>query len=457
MTPVVKANGKANWAVFVWVLTVLIYLLFMAALSALYPYGVDEYLGWSGSLKQAFEIFWATHNSIQPRIGSLFSMVILYLGKWSFVLLNPIVQISLAFACFYFIFLRKPDFKTFKDYRAFLLLCLFSILAVPSPSETVFWIGGATNYSWTMLAFMIVLCELRMASSGKFSASTPAKLFLFAILGLFLGMSNENNAPLALIIFILTFVYFRVKNIKISAWYYLTLAGIIAGLIILFGNGATANRAALLHYEGFFQYRFSTKIFLHIGRVHDYISGVFLPFLAPLLIIFAFFGNLKKAVKSEDFVMSVLCWLCSFVLAAVLFLAPPTGSLRFFYSSAVFSILAFIFIIKFMRETYGVNLFRYLYAGLLIVFIVISPLFVFPYVDLHIKSTQRIKMLKNAQTDTIVAEPLVVIAGPSYNLTITHYDGMYNSKFASVNGIKAKLRGHVSVNELGRYMVCKVI
>ncbi|MDR0646646.1 MAG: DUF6056 family protein, partial [Elusimicrobiota bacterium] len=281
---------KTNYAVvMVWGLTIFIYLAFIALLSALYPYGFDEYQGLSDSLKSAFKIFWHTHTSFQPRIGGLFGSIILYLGKWSFVLLNPLAQISLVFSYFYFIFLRMPDFKALKDLSVFLLLCLLSFLAVPIPAETVFWIGGANNYSWTMLIFMIMLCALRAAAEGKdFIGKKRFNLFIFAVVGLFLGMSNENNAPMALVIFALSFAYFKIKKIQIPKWYYFALLGIIVGLIILFFSGGTLKRAADWNFEYFFKASVLTKMFFHLNNMHDYFAAVLLPLITPILIFLVF-------------------------------------------------------------------------------------------------------------------------------------------------------------------------
>jgi hypothetical protein len=153
--------------------------------------------------------------------------------------------------------------------------------------------------------------------------------------------------------------------------------------------------------------------------------------------------------------MSVLCWVCSIILAAVLFLAPSVGSLRVFYSSAVFSILAFVFIINLIKDVYKVDLFRYLSAAGLIFFFAITPSLVFPYIDLYVKSSKRIKILQLAKTSTAKAEQLKIIAGPYPNLTIMYYDGIYSYKFAPANKIKAKIE-MPRVNRL-RHLACEVI
>ena len=118
---------KMNKKYALWTLICALFLFVIFVLSYLYPYTEDEYLYTYSSLKEVLYQYFLSYQLWNPRIGLLAASVILYFGKWSFLLLNPFIQLALIFAEFYFVFLRLPDFKEFKDIIPFSLLAIFAL------------------------------------------------------------------------------------------------------------------------------------------------------------------------------------------------------------------------------------------------------------------------------------------------------------------------------------------
>ncbi|MDR1123661.1 MAG: DUF6056 family protein [Elusimicrobiota bacterium] len=424
---------------YVWAALCLTYIFFIALLSALFPYGVDEYFADLSTLRKTLDAVIYAHKNINQRIGVFYGVTVLCCGKWLFVLLNPLVQLFLCNTFFYFIFLRRPDFKSFKDIPIFGCLLLLSFMAVPAPSETLFWIGGAVNYSWHMVSFMIILCVLRAAAGGITVKDGRRNILLLALAGFATGMSNENNAPMALIICAGFWALFIFNKKRAPLWFYGILAGIAAGLAITFGSGTLQQRLTHYSFESFRSASLEMKLLFHLNHFHDLLADTLLPVITPALAAFALAQNFKTAVKNTDFLLAVLCWAISMVLAFVLFMAPSVGSMRIFYSAGVFAFLAFMLAVKFLRDIYGINFFRYLFAGLGIVFIVMLPLIVLPYFNLHGQNAARVALLRTAKAPVVKIPPLTVVGCPWPNFTIAYYDGIYSPRFAPRNKIPAKV------------------
>ena len=430
---------------YVWAALCLAYLTFIALLSALYPYGLDEYIDLS-TLRKTLDAVIYAHKNVNQRIGVFYSAVILYSGKWLFVLLNPLTQLSLCGMFFYFIFLRLPDLKSYKDIAAFGCLLLLSFMAVPTPAETLFWIGGAANYSWHMVSFMIILCVMRAAAGGILIKDGRLNILLLAFAGFATGMSNENSAPMALIICAGFWGLLIFSKKRAPLWFYGMLAGLAAGLAITFGSGTLNKRLMFYSFEYFLRTSVAEKLIFHLNNFHDFIAASLLPVITPVLAAFALAQKFKTAVKNTDFLLAVLCWSISMVLAFVLFMAPSMGSQRVFYSAGVFALLAFMLAIKFLQDIYDADFFRYLFAGLGAVFIVMLPLIALPYFNLRAQDAARTALLRTARAPVVKVPPITVVGCPWTNFTIVYYDGIYTPRFAEINKIPAKVeavRGNI--------------
>jgi hypothetical protein len=415
-----------------WYTVCAVYLSFIFIFSFLYPLGVDEYYGYGFGLKEsairAIITFWA-HS---PKIGVFIGGVLLYFGNWLFVILNPLVQLGIVLGIFYFVNLRLPDFGNYKDMPAFVLIALLSIFAVPMPSNTLFWIGGSVNYSWPFLFFLFFLCAARALYENKplFRDSFLNCFFIF-ILAVCLGLSNENNSPMALALSALFFILLRLKKIKLPKWIYFAFAGIAFGFGLMFLSPALARRAAEMNV-GFMHFPVKAKLFFHINHFHYFILGNMLIFVFNILgLMICAIDRRNKPFVNSNFILAGGCAAISFALFFVLFITPYVGG-RNYYSAAMFSIIAFLFLLAYIKETYGPSLIRYCAAAAFIYAAVSLPLFSIPYVNLYKQSCKREEIISEAlkKGKTIAYLPYyIVVSGGSVNNDILFFDVMYATPY----------------------------
>ena len=420
------SKSERNISIIIWTTVCLLYLLFIAFFSYLYPYGIKEYAHIPDSLLKALEEYFTGYLQFTSRLGFLFTTIILYLGKWSFIIINPLVQLGLVILTFFFVFMRWPDFERTKDIYVFMLIALLTVFAVTVPGNTVFWISGACSYRWVFLVFLSVLCLFRLIIEHEYTL--PDNLFtkiLMLFAGFIVGMSNKSNGPMGVIVFIGFYFYCKCKKIETPSWFFWGLTGLVAGVIALFYAPGPYKNPNTIHYDSFRNMTLKQKLILHLPNFNDFL---FANLLLPVITIFgmglAVWDKKYTAIKNIDFICSVVCWLLAITTALLLFI-EPTAPLRTFYAASMFSIFSFIFIIKYLKGNYAFNIYKYLFAAALALSVIIFPSFAEPYLNLYSQEQSRTAAIKNAlekQLDYLWCDELIPSNGPTKNLSITFFD-----------------------------------
>ncbi|MDR0952801.1 MAG: DUF6056 family protein [Elusimicrobiota bacterium] len=413
----------------VWLVLGVLYLLFIFLFSYLYPFGMDEYYGYNLSLKESIRRIFETLWMHSPKIGVVFGSTIMYLGKWAFLLINPFVQLGIVLSIFYFVYLRLPDYKNLQDLPACILIALLSIFAVSVPSNTLFWIGGAVNYSWPMFIFLLFLCFLRAQYVGKPLFKDIWQNWLWVlVLAIFWGMSNENNSPMAFIILFAYAMFFLYRKITLPKWFYFAALGVIGGLCFMFFSPALSARMAD-NASDFASKPFLTKIFFHINHMDIFVrASLCLPPLTFLGLLICGLDRDRQAFKNENFILSLICFIIAFGLASALFLAPNIVGGRPFYSATVISIVAFIFLLEYIGQAYRFMLLKYVSLLMIVFSVLILPLFAMPYFDLHKQAAERAALLSAAKLDGkkhIFLPYYLVKSAPLKNYDIIFFDVLY--------------------------------
>jgi len=421
-------NKEQNKNYFLWAALIAAYAAFIFIFTWLWPYGMDEIRYMPQSFGDVFNSYLFGYLNENSRIGLLINDFFLYLGKPAFIFCNTIIQTLIPIALYYLVFLRLPDFKTRKDFFAFVFTTFCCIFAVAEPDNTLFWIGGACNYSWVFLAFLVFMIFLRLHIEGK-KILSPGKLINSAALlgGIILGMSNENNGPMAFGICLLFFIYCLWKKMKIPSWSYFVCAGIILGLTALFCAPGPYKRLNYWAFENFRHASASDKMFMHLSRMNDFAAlCLLMPVLTPLGLFICAIDSDKPApvLKNKNFIYSLLLWGINFTLAFVLFNAPSTA-MRVFYSASLFAAAAFIFFVEYIKEIYGIRLYKYLCAAAAVFVLFTLPRFSIPYINLYRQNSARnaqIEQAKKENKKVFYAQKFYVLEGPTKNLSIEYYD-----------------------------------
>ncbi len=426
-----------NKTYFIWALPVCLYAIFMFTFSFLRPYGLDEFKYLPYSIKGIFDNYLIGYFNENSRIGLLINDALLYAGRPWFLGLNTLLQTLIPFGLYYMVFLRLPEFKILKDFYTFGFIALCCIFAVAQPDNTLLWIGGACNYSWVFLAFVIYIIFLRLHAEKKYILPPSYTINIISFFGgILLGMSNENNAPMALCLSILFVAYCLFRRIKIPTWFYYTGAGIICGLIFLFSAPGPYKRLDYWVFADFKQSGILKKIFIHLSRMNDFVAiTLFMPILSALALVLSAADKDKPApvIKNKYFIYAVLFWSVSFTLAFVLFNAP-SPSLRVFYSASLFMLAAFVFTLEFLKQAYGLNFYKYLFIAMLLYAIYVTPCFTVPYVNLYRQNAERETKIAQAKKEgktILYAQKFFVLKGINENLQIEYYDFLnYQSQAA---------------------------
>lgn len=138
---------------------------------------MKSYTTWSGRV---------ISDMLSPLLLNLFSAKTI-----GYINAACLVSLIMMIAAFPGILLRSSRTTWF----SFSILFMLYWVSNPSLGETTFWIVGASNYLWNNFFTMLYLCLL-----AKLDKNTPLSILAAFILGCVSGCSNENMAPIVIII-----------------------------------------------------------------------------------------------------------------------------------------------------------------------------------------------------------------------------------------------------------------
>lgn len=407
-----------KYSVYFWAIITLIFLCFIGIMSYWYPTTSDEYNLWHKPV--TWEMIRGIYLQGVPRISAVIGAPIYYLGKWSFILFNPLVQLANCLCLFYIVFLRLPDIKEMKDLPFFLIILFMSVFFVCVPTDVIFWVSGSLNYSWLILFPLLLICFLRQIYAQKFVfKDTILTRICFFILGVCVGMNNEAVIPFALAGTICFALFCEYKKIKTPRALSFLIFGLTIGCFIFFSAPAHYYKMTTTGFASETAIPFSQKLFFHIYHMDTVLKSSF--YVQGIVLVGAFLCAIdkdNKNLKQDTFICSLIFLLLGFALSTILIFAPML--IRAHYPSSVMFVLSFLFFIKYISDNYKFNfskLFCFLIVGACLY---MSPRFVYPNYYLHLQEEERNLALKHNPNAEI--KPYVFLMGPTNNLTIMLLD-----------------------------------
>lgn len=417
----------------IWGLFFLVYIAFIAFFSYLYPLGKDEILGHKiTTFPLAWKAVKLTYQYNTLRLGPFLGTYLLIGGKSFFVLVNPFVQILSLLSIFYFLYLRLPSFKDLKDFAPFVLLTLLCTFFIAKPDNTIFWIGGAATYSWPFIVFTLFLIYLRKYFKAP-AKSTPFWLWpVYFILGFLVGWLHENTSPMAFCIMFVFAAWFVYKKQKLNASFWSLFAGIISGLLFYFTSPGLHTRLSIPELQEFLNAPLYMKLIWHIKNMDDLFGAfLYIPVFIPFLLFYRWRNLGKDFLKNENLILSTLCYICAFVLAMVLCMAPLVPE-RAFYSASVIFVCSFFFLLKDFIPLCEFDLMKALAVILSVWILMIMPIFYTSYKHLYDAYQDRQKQIENTYAKgqkRIYLEMIHNLHTFPDNLATLHYDpiGYYHT------------------------------
>lgn len=240
--------------VWFWALVVAA-LLYVALLSWWSPFTSDTYHHALTGMEHSFSfsLVWercvASYMNWNPRIGEYLAFAVATAGKGLFIFLNPFIQVGIALMMFYLAAGRRVNPRSWPDVRLFGLGLLLLFTCTARPGVTIYWLSGATNYSWGAALWLGFLCLYRgllengePAKKGNAGKNGWGKWAAVLALGFPAGMTNENNIPATWLLLGALFVFVRVvRKEKLPRWFYAGIAAQVAGsLCMLLAPGVSA-------------------------------------------------------------------------------------------------------------------------------------------------------------------------------------------------------------------------
>ncbi|MDR1123264.1 MAG: DUF6056 family protein, partial [Elusimicrobiota bacterium] len=217
------------------------------------------------------------------------------------------------------------------------------------------------------------------------------------------------------------------RKMKLPAWFFCAAAGAAAGFGLMFFSPALKQRAAETTM-GFMEEGLMAKLFFHINHFHVLIKANMLVFAFCCLgLLICGVDWDKKAFRNKNYLLALAAAALGFGLFFILFLTPFVGG-RNYYSAAMMSVIAMLFLLEYIKEEYGFLLARYAAMAAFIYAIVQLPFFAVPYINLHRQELYRQALLAEAERGSKTAYLpyyISVSSGGRENDDILFYDVMY--------------------------------
>lgn len=254
---------------------------------------INHYLTWGGRT--------VAHSLAQ---------ILLQFPKIIFNILNSVMYTLLVFLIY------KISKNGNKD-KPLLLICIHLLLwtFLPVFGQSTIWLVGSCNYLWTSV---FILFLIYLVINNKLS-NKPVMLFLYLLLGIISGWTNENTA-FGLIVCLISVLIIQkiVYKSKINISQIFCLCGAILGFIIMIVAPGNYVRKELLEEN----VSFISKI---LSRFIDCTNGVYLyltPMIIILIIIFSIYFYKKKNVKDKNILMSFVFFISAFFSVYSMVLSP---------------------------------------------------------------------------------------------------------------------------------------
>ncbi len=401
-------------SIYLWGIVTFIFISFIGIMSYWYPVTLDEYFKWGAPVK------WATIKDsylyVVPRIGILFTIPIFPLGKWFFVLVNSFVQLANCLCVFYILFVRLPNIKDLKDMPYFIMILCMSIFFVSCPTDVMFWVSGAVNYTWAIIFLLLMLCFLRRIQVGKVILDNWITRTCMFIIGFAVGMSNECVSPIALGSTVLFALFWEYKKIKTPRALSFLIFGLAIGCLVFFSSPSHYSKMSLENISNLSSTSLWQKLFFHIYHLNQFFKSQFYIFpLTALFFVIACLDKDKRDFKQENLWLSLTTLSTSFVMAFILFVVP-LPPLRAYYPASVLCVISFLFLVKYYIDVYKFDFSKWLCYLIVVVCLVLSPRFILPNYFLHTQEIERNLILNKIPSYKV--RPYIVLVGPTINLSI---------------------------------------
>ena len=179
------------------------------------------------------------------RLGSALLFLVLFFGRWLWVLLNPVAFVVLGRLVFATAFGRDVDRTSPRDATLLLLAYLLLAGAAPAITEVSFWANGAVQYLWGAAAVLAFLLPYRWLAEGRLSIhDTWEDGALFAAAGAVVAQTSETLVPAAIGLVALQWLHRAHRREPSPRWFHAGAVGLVVGFAFFLAQPGNYVRAA---------------------------------------------------------------------------------------------------------------------------------------------------------------------------------------------------------------------
>lgn len=224
-------------------------------------------------------------------------------------------------------------------------LLLFISLAlwffIPRFVGNTLWITGSANYLWTTYIILLFISRYHYSFIDKNLEQSKFNIFLFFILGLLAGWTNENMTPVVILMVIFYTIYQYLLTKKISLPY---ISGLVASIIgccfLLLAPGNSRRLAVETQKESLINDSFLEKLTTGTEWAMTYMYQYMLPLSILFIFIFIYFSLTKNSENKKTTITTALLFFMASHLAFFLMTIPPQFAPRTMFGMITFEIIA---------------------------------------------------------------------------------------------------------------------
>jgi len=339
MDRVVKIFSFVNLCI---VLVVLAYLNFSTPLIG-EDFALSLPLNEVKNLTLLFAKIFNQYTTWNSRLGELLAIIFLYFDKNIFNFINILMFFYFCWLITYFATGEKR-----LNINLVAIVSIVLILVMPVFGEIFIWLTGASNYLFAFCLLASFLVPWRKTWQDYNQVSIPI-LFLYIILSILAGMTNENTVPAILVLCTLLLTLFVIKNRKLCRLRVIGLFFLLAGYLLLVFSPSTNIRI-----ETFRSIYGKTEpsFALYLGRLSNIFSSLFCSSNYLLSIIFvSVIFTLLVCIKQRKVLFNfVFLLFTTSLISLIILIFSPYLEVRSFLLFWFSGLVLFVFALFQLKE-----------------------------------------------------------------------------------------------------------
>lgn len=309
-----------------------------------YPVSRDEFFYLDHHKPNPFLEYYDSYFYSNARINQFFANFISRSDKWIEILFGIAVFNGFFMVLYLNIYRKLPKISKTEDLYKYFLLIGFFILLINYFGEMFYYTPFSTNYTLSHIFYLLYLfVSIDYFIYQKVSAISKIPGWLFPVMGVYLGMSNEHIPPALLIVSSLAGAYEIFKKKKLPNYKIILLnISLFLGYLLLFfapGNKAKEDVAGKSPLDiGIVEYK--NNLFFIMKNYYYYNGELLAATLLTGVLITIYYKRIKKMSKELSYSITTYIFIAILIIF-ILGVSPIIGTRLLFFSSILMIIILY--------------------------------------------------------------------------------------------------------------------